>query len=234
MDRVADLGALEVDRDEVRDRIGGNRELDLVTHDVEHATALDAGRLLFVDEVDRHIDGHERVLADAQEVDMDRKIADRIELIVLRQNLDLLAGDVDRGDRGHEPAAVDLVVQLLVREGDRQGRLLVAIDDCWHFTVAASFAGGPLTDLLARIGLELVRIVAHGCSFRVVWSAPAPASRLLAETSKAALWAALIRVASKGVYAGGGSIADGSRWRNPAELARNPARRPYSTVAPGY
>jgi hypothetical protein len=36
-----------------------------------------------------------------------------------------------------------------------------------------------------------------------------------AETSKAALWAALIRVASKGVYAGGGSIADGRKSRNP-------------------
>jgi len=33
--------------------------------------------------------------------------------------------------------------------------------------------------------------------------------RPAAETSKAALRAALIRVASKGVYAGGGSIADG-------------------------
>ena len=33
--------------------------------------------------------------------------------------------------------------------------------------------------------------------------------RPAAETSKAALRAALIRVATKGVYAGGGSIADG-------------------------
>jgi len=35
---------------------------------------------------------------------------------------------------------------------------------------ATGGTGGPLTDLFARFGLELVRSVAHGFSFRVIWS----------------------------------------------------------------
>ena len=62
---------------------------------------------------------------------------------------------------------MDLVEDILVAEGDCQGRLFVAIDDCRHFAVAANISGGPLTDPFARFGLELVRIVAHGFSFRV-------------------------------------------------------------------
>ena len=50
----------------------------------EHAAALDAGRLVLVDEVDGHVDVDLGVLADAQEIDMDREIPDRIELVVLR------------------------------------------------------------------------------------------------------------------------------------------------------
>ena len=98
---------------------------------------------------------------------MHREIADRVELIVLRQDLDLLAADVDRGDRGQKPAAVDLVENVLIGQSDSQGRLFVAINDCRHFTVTANCTGGPLTDLFARFGLELVSILAHGISFRV-------------------------------------------------------------------
>ncbi len=44
--------------------IGRAFELDLVAHDVEHAAALEAGRLVLVDEVNRHVDVHLRVLAE--------------------------------------------------------------------------------------------------------------------------------------------------------------------------
>src|SRR5262249_22168104 len=149
--------------------------------------------------------------ADTQEVDMQREVLDGVKLIVLRQDLDLLAADVDRGDRGQEPAAVDLVENVLVGQGDSQGGLFVAVNDCRHFTVAANCTGGPLTDLFARFGIELVRIVAHGFSFRVYWSISWAPPQRTPKMSKAAESAALIRVASKGVYAGGGPIAEGGK-----------------------
>ncbi len=104
---------------------------------------------------------------------------------------------------------MDLVVDVLVGKGDRQGRLFVAIDDCRHFAVAANISGGPLTDPFARFGLELVRIVAHGFSFRVFWSVRERHSVHVRKRRKPPDWAAFRRVASKGVYAGGGSIAEG-------------------------
>ncbi len=115
---------VEVHGDEFRDRIGRAVELDLVAHDVQHAAALDAGRLVLVDEMHRDVDIDLGVLADAQEVDMQREVLDGIQLIVLRQDLYLLAADVDRGDRGQEPAAVDLVENVLVGQGDSQGGCL--------------------------------------------------------------------------------------------------------------
>src|SRR5690606_21400358 len=149
VDGVAELGAGEIDLDGGGDRIGRNLRLDLVAHDVEQAAALDAGRLLLVEEVNRNLHRHQRVGADAQEVDMDREVADRIELVFLGQNLDLLAADVDRGDGGHEAAAVNLVVDVLVAQRDGERGLLVAVDDGGHLAVAAQFAGGPLTDPVA-------------------------------------------------------------------------------------
>ncbi len=74
----ADILAGEIDGDEFRDRVGRAVQLDFVTHDVQHAAALDTGRLLFIDEVDRNIDVHFRVLADAQEIDMHREVPDGI------------------------------------------------------------------------------------------------------------------------------------------------------------
>ena len=98
---------------------------------------------------------------------MHGEIAHRIELIVFRQDLDLLAVDVDRGDRRHEAAGMDLEVNVLVGKGDGQGGLLVAIDDGRHFTVAPNLPGGPLTDPFARLGLELVRTVLMAFPFEV-------------------------------------------------------------------
>ena len=129
---------------------------------------------------------------------------------------------------------MDLVVDVLVGEGDRQGRLLVAVDDCRHFAVAANISGGPLTDPFARFGLELVRIVAHGFSFRVFWSVRGWHEVHVRKRRKPPDWAAFRRVASKGVYAGGGSIAEGQgerKVRRPRRLLSRP--RPKRTRRAG-
>ncbi len=41
---------------------------------------------------------------------MHGEVPDRIQLVVLRQDVDLLAADVDRRDGGHETTGVDSLV----------------------------------------------------------------------------------------------------------------------------
>ena len=97
------------------------------------------------------------------------EVANWIQLVVLRENLDLLAVYFDRSNSGFEAAAVDLVEDFLIGNSDRDWLLLVAIDDCRNQAVAAKFAGGPLTNPAAQIGLEHVSI-AHGITFQSYWS----------------------------------------------------------------
>jgi hypothetical protein len=55
---------------------------------------------------------------------MHREVADGIELVVLGQDLNLLAADIDRGDRGQKTAAVDLVENVLVGQAIARGGCL--------------------------------------------------------------------------------------------------------------
>src|SRR5690606_30642692 len=106
---------------------------------------------------DRNLDGDLAVGRNAQEVDVQREVANRIQLVVLRQDLNLLSVDVDRRERGHETASVDALGDLLARKRDRKRGLLVTIDDSRNEAFAAKFTGGPLTNPFAQLGLELVR-----------------------------------------------------------------------------
>ena len=80
VDRIADLEAVERDVDLVRDVGRVADQLELVLDDVEHAAALEARRGFFIVEAHRHRDVHLGVLADAQEVDVDRPAGDRVEV----------------------------------------------------------------------------------------------------------------------------------------------------------
>ncbi|MCY1303630.1 hypothetical protein D9M70_533460 [compost metagenome] len=133
-----------------------------MANDVQNAASLQARGLLFVFEVNRNFNGNLAVLGDAQEVDMHGEVTDRIQLVVLRQDADLFAVDVDDRDGGHETAGVDLHRHFLGGECDGNGGLLVTVDDSRDKTVATKFTGGPLTNPFARLGLELVSCVAHG------------------------------------------------------------------------
>ena len=59
--------------------------------DVEHAAALEARRFLFIVEAHRHVDVHLGVLADAQEIDVDRPARYRVEVDRLGQGAVRLA-----------------------------------------------------------------------------------------------------------------------------------------------
>ena len=60
--------------------------------------------LLLVDEADRHRDMDLGLLGDAQEIDMQRPVGDRVELDVLGQGADGRAAGVDHHHRIHEVA----------------------------------------------------------------------------------------------------------------------------------
>ena len=91
VDRIADLQAVERDMDLARDVRRVADDLDLVTDDVENAAALQARRGLFIVEAHRNVNVHLGVLADAQEVDVDRTARDRVEVHGLRQRPGRLA-----------------------------------------------------------------------------------------------------------------------------------------------
>ncbi len=73
----------------ISERVADQREV--VDDDVEHAAALQARRSFFIVEADRHVDVDLAVLADAQEIDMDRAAGDRVELHCLGQGAVRLA-----------------------------------------------------------------------------------------------------------------------------------------------
>ena len=73
-----------------------------MTDNVQHATHFEAGAGLFIFEVNRYVDGHDGLRRDAQEVDMQQLVLDRIELIVFGEHLVLLAADFDLANSGQE------------------------------------------------------------------------------------------------------------------------------------
>src|SRR5690606_37560380 len=127
----------------------------------QYAAALDAGRQFFVLEVNRNVDGDDRILADAQEVNVQRHVLNAVKLVFLRQRADGLAIHFDVENGRGETTTVDAVVDFL--GGKRNGKrgLLVAVDDGWNLSFAANCPGGPLTDPIARLGLKR-RALAHG------------------------------------------------------------------------
>ena len=102
VDRIADLAAGEVDHQLARDRIGRAGQLDVAADDVEHAAALEPGRLVLVHEPTGTSTWITRAGLGAQEVDMQRIVADRVELRLARQDLEPLAAEVELEHRAEE------------------------------------------------------------------------------------------------------------------------------------
>ncbi len=161
--RGADLEAGELHDDLVGDLGRVDDQLDLVLHDVEHAAALDAGRTLFILEADRDVDVHLAVLADAQEVGMQRTVGDRVELHVLRQRADRLAAQLDHHDGIHEVAGAELADEELLLDVDALRLLTSAVDHGGNAAFAAQMTGGSLASPIARLGRQS-KLIAHNMS----------------------------------------------------------------------
>ncbi len=112
------------------------------------------GRLVFVHEVHRHLDVDDRVLRDAEEIDVDQEILHRVDLVVARDGALVLAADFDLEDRGQEAACMQQKRGLLGVERDADGRLLGAVDDGGNLVFTAQCTSGPLAGPIARFGLD--------------------------------------------------------------------------------
>ena len=127
-------------------------QLELVLDDVENAAALEARRGFLIVEAHRDVDVHLAVLADAQEVDVDRAAADRVEVHGLGKSAVRLAADLDHHHRVHEVAGREHPGEELLLDMHRQRLLLVAVDHGGYPAVAAQCTGGSLASPFARFG----------------------------------------------------------------------------------
>jgi hypothetical protein len=134
-----------------------------VLDDLDQAAVLDAGALLLTDDVHRNLDRDGLALGDAQEVDMDREILDRVELVIARNDALLLTSDADLEDRGQEVAAENQLAGLVGVERDGFGSSAPTIDHGRRLALAANSTSGPLADLCARRSLDLLHGGHVGC-----------------------------------------------------------------------
>src|SRR6202035_1601011 len=108
------------------------------------AAALHTGGCFRVLDVQGNADADGRAFAEPHEIDMDRKIAHRIEMEVARNYAVLLALQIEVVNRGEEPAGQDALAQLGIIDRNGDGGLVVAIDHSGHSPGATLCPCGPL------------------------------------------------------------------------------------------
>ena len=86
MHRIIDLQSGEIGDDRFGNVIGRNPHFNRVTDDVQAAALLDAGADVLVEEMHRHLDAQTCSRLQPQEIDMERLILDRIELVIARND----------------------------------------------------------------------------------------------------------------------------------------------------
>src|SRR5690606_19944665 len=154
VDRVVDVEAGDRSGDLLRDVSGGDDELDLRAHDLEHAAPAQPRRLLAVDELDRDEEVDQAPLGEAEEVDMDRQVLDHVALDGTADHTAVLAVDAQGDEAGEEPSGLEFLEKLVRPDVDRLRGLAAAVDDPWYISLAACLPGGPLACPRARHGLE--------------------------------------------------------------------------------
>src|SRR3954470_19827503 len=147
MQGVADFERTDVSLDELRDVLHAALELDRMRNDVHGAAALHAGRTFSLHHVQGNADADGGAFAEPHEVDMDREVLDRIEVVVARNHAVLVAFEVDVDQRGQEPAGKDARAQFAIVNRDGQRGLVVAIDHSGYSPGATLSPGGPLAAL---------------------------------------------------------------------------------------
>src|SRR5690625_2337734 len=184
---VADVGLQDVDLDEVRNGVGWALQLHVMTNDVQHTTAAQTHGILFIEELYRDRDVDPRRRGNAQEIDVQRLVLDRVHLHIAGQYRLLLLAGLDLEDAGEEAGPVQLALHDPHFDADRGGILAVAVDHGRHQAGATCGAGGPLSGplpqfrgnrnsifhLLSKLQLEFTKPADHAPAAGMA----APASR---------------------------------------------------------
>ena len=84
--------------------------------DVDGAAAFDAWRQVGVLDVHRNMHADQRAFGEPHEIDMERDILHRLQLVVARNHAVLLAIDVDVIERGEEASGINFGAKLDVIE----------------------------------------------------------------------------------------------------------------------
>ena len=101
-------------------------------------------------------DADGRAFAEPHEIDMDREIANRIEVEVARNHAVLLALEIDVVNRGQEPAGLNAQAQFGIVDRNRRGGQVVTIDHSGNSPGATLCPGGPLAALRTRGRLQFL------------------------------------------------------------------------------
>src|SRR6478736_871313 len=151
---VADLETGQIHIEMLGDGVGRAADRNFVAHDVQDAAALDAGGGGFVQEAHRNLDGDQRMLAHAHEIDMDGKVANGVELHLAGNDARLGSIQVEYEDRALKVTGVELLRDGPVVHVDDLRRRLVAIEDSGNAPLAARRPGAAFAGARPRPGLE--------------------------------------------------------------------------------
>ena len=106
--------------------------------------------------MNRHVDADQRAFGEPHEVDVDRDILHRIELIVARDHPVLLAVDLDVVQRRQEVAGIDFVADVDVIDSDGERGFVGSVDHGRGTALATNCPGGPLAGLRAQRRLDFL------------------------------------------------------------------------------
>src|SRR6266404_4327883 len=132
MQRVANLQTADIGVDKLRNVIDRAFQVDGVGDDVDGAAALHARRAFRVHDMQGNADADGGAFAEPHEIDMERKIAHRIELEVARNHAVLTALEIDVVNRGEKPPRQNALTQLGIVDRNGEGGLVIAIDHSGH------------------------------------------------------------------------------------------------------
>src|SRR5258708_12641473 len=104
MQRVADLKTADVSVDILRNVIDRAFQIDGVGDDVDGTAALDARRTFRVHDMEGNADADGGAFAEPHEIDMERKIAHRIQLEVPRHPPLLVPLQIHSPNPAHKPS----------------------------------------------------------------------------------------------------------------------------------
>src|SRR5690606_20961740 len=151
---VVDLQTREVRLDRSRNVLRVAQQLDFVANHVEHSAALEAGRLLFVQEVHRNLHSNLFAGANAHEVDVQRLVGHRVHLEMLREHPSGLPVELEIPQLAEEATLVDQPVERAGLDRNHRWAAVAAIDDAGNPSLTAGDPGAARAGDRFRLGFD--------------------------------------------------------------------------------